>query len=147
MHFVYVCLYVYVCVLCLYICVWVCMCVHMCLCVCACMCVHVYVCVCLCMCVCVCVCVCVERVAIQLLRAWVDSLGFPLLSVCQGLLPCLGIVSMIPLRLKPHWVHLPLLKPPLIWVIFWSHTPPWGLWGGGALSKSVHGCLPLQTHP
>ena len=125
-------------------CVWVCVCahvfvsVHVCVCMYVCTCVRVYVYVCVCMCVCV----CVERVEIQLLRAWVDSLGFLLLSVCQALLPYLSIVYMIPLWLKP----LHLLKPPLIWVPFCSHTPPGGLWGGGALSKSVHGCLPLQTH-
>ena len=46
------------------------------------------------------VCVCGERVEIQLLCAWVDSLALPILSVCQGLLPCLSVVSMIPL-----WPH------------------------------------------
>lgn len=91
------CICVFICVRVYIVCICVCMGVHMCLCVS----VHVCVaCVCVCVCACACVCVCGERVEIQLLCAWVDSLALPILSVCQGLLPCLSVVSMIPL-----WPH------------------------------------------
>ena len=142
----YMCVYMCMCVYCVYICVYGCACVHMCLCLCMfvcvyvlCMCVHV----CMYMCMCVFVYVCVERVEIQLLRVWVDSLGFLLLSVCQALLPYLSIVYMIPLWLKE---ALSPPEAPSDLGAFLFPYPSWGQWGGGALSKSVHGCLPLQTH-